>query len=62
MEELRKVLVLVFGLSIAVVTSIAVMMKGWGLQPQSWWWIIGMSLVGHIVAQIVIAVAKGDKQ
>lgn len=30
---------LILGLTLA--TSVAVMIYGWGLTPQSWWWIIG---------------------
>jgi len=60
MNGLRKFLVCVFGLAVSVATSILVMMKGWGLEPQSWWWIIGVSFFGHFFAQIIIEVAKKD--
>ena len=60
MNAMRKFLVGVFGLAVNITVSIGVMMKGWGLEPQSWWWIIGMSFFGHLFAQIIIEVAKKD--
>ena len=60
MNGLRKFLVGVFGLAVAVAVSVLVMLKGWGREPQSWWWIIGVSFFGHVFAQIIIEVAKND--
>lgn len=57
---IRRFLLFLFGLIVAVVTSIAVMMKGWGLEPRSWFWIIVVSFVGHIFAQIIITIARED--
>jgi hypothetical protein len=60
MNELRKFLVGVFGLAVATATSVLVMMNGWGLEPQSWWWIIGVSIFGQIFGQIILAIAMKD--
>lgn len=38
---LQKVLSQLFLISLMVATSVLVLMYGWGLHPQSWWWIIG---------------------
>jgi len=56
MNALRKFLVGVLGLAVAITVSILVMMKGWGLEPKSWGWIIGVSFFGHLFAQIIIEV------
>jgi len=58
MNALQRILLIVFGLAVGVATTILVMIKGWGLEPQSWWWIIGVSLFGHIFAQIIFQVAS----
>jgi len=36
-----KIIITLFIFVITVVVSILVMIHGWGLTPQSWWWIIG---------------------
>lgn len=61
MNALRKFLVGVLGIAVAITVSILVTMKGWGLEPKSWGWIIGVSFFGHLFAQIIIEVAKSDK-
>lgn len=38
---LQKVLSQLLLLSLMVGTSVLTLMFGWGLHPQSWWWIIG---------------------
>ena len=61
MNEVRKFVVLLFGIAIGLLTTIAVMIKGWGLEPKSWKWIIGIYLLGHFVSLIMMAIAKDDK-
>jgi len=60
MNALRKFLVAVLGLVVAVATTILVLMKGWGLEPKSWGWIIGVSLFGHLFSQLIFEAAKKD--
>ena len=50
MDALRKFLVFIFGVCLAVALSILVMIHGWGLEPKSWWWIIGIGVFGQIGA------------
>ena len=57
-DEMRKVLLNIFGLSISVLTLIGVMIYGWGLEPKSWWWIIGMYLIGNISSVVIYLVAN----
>jgi len=43
-----------------VLLGIGVMMFGWGLEPQSWWWIIGGGVAGRIAIATMEALAKAD--
>jgi RsiW-degrading membrane proteinase PrsW (M82 family) len=58
MDELKSFFLVIFGIIIGMVVSIIVMIKGWGVKPQSWWWIIGVNLIGHIIAQTIVEIAK----
>lgn len=51
---------LVIGLSLA--TGIAVMIYGWGLTVQSWWWVIGGSIASFSLLLLngVIQAASKD--
>ena len=60
MEKLQRFVTVVFGLCLAVVLSILVMIKGWGLEPKSYFWIIGVNIVGAIIAQLVIQLGTKD--
>ena len=60
MDALRRFLVDVFGLVFGVVVTITVMIKGWGLTPKLWWWIIGVSIIGHTVSLMIVKAASGD--
>jgi len=60
MNGLRRFIVGLFGLAIAVVTSVLVLTHGWGLEPRSWLWIIGGSLCGHTLAQLIFAIAREE--
>ena len=53
MNTLRKFLVTCFGLSLGIVITVLVMINGWGLEPKSWWWIIGAGFFGHLFAIII---------
>ena len=62
MNAVRKLIVSIFGIVIATATSILVLIKGWGLEPKSWWWIIGVALLGHILAAIIITISNYDEK
>ena len=59
MKSFRKFLVTILGIFVALLTSILVMIKGWGLKPHNWWWIIGVYLLGYIVSLLILGEAKG---
>ena len=56
MEALRKFIVKCFGTALLITLSILVMMKGWGLEPQSWWWIIGVGFFGNAMALAIYSI------
>ncbi len=62
MEVIRKFLLVITGLVMAMITMILVMIYGWGLEPKSWWWIIGMNLLGNILSQLFILVSRDKKK
>lgn len=60
MDEFRSFMLVITGLVISIGTSILVMMYGWGLEPKSWWWILGVYFFGQILAQLFAkAATKG---
>ncbi len=54
MNELRKMIVSFFGIIVSMGTTIMVMIHGWGLEPQSWTWIILWSFLGSFLAVILV--------
>jgi hypothetical protein len=50
---LSKFLAMVFVVLVAISIQIATMMLGWGLQPKSWWWIVGAGFFGNVMVKIL---------
>ena len=46
---------------LALSLSILVMINGWGLEPKSWWWIIGVGYGGLIFIHIIVEICKVKK-
>ena len=61
MDALKSFLVMLFGFSLAILISILVLMKGWGLEPQSWWWILGGGVCVRLIAEFISMVEKSKK-
>jgi len=61
MDIIRRTIIILFGLAFGITMSILVMMNGWGLEPKSWWWIIGISLASSIMSQLIIHVGTSKK-
>lgn len=55
---MKELIIVCFGLIIGAALNIAVMIKGWGLEAQSWWWIIGIGVFAQLLVQIIIAAGK----
>lgn len=62
MSALRGLIIIVLGLAVALGTNIMVGIKGWGLEPQSWWWITMGHLFGQITALILIDIGKHNEK
>jgi hypothetical protein len=60
-KALRSILILVFGICFAVACSVLNLVKGWGLEPKSWGWILIGGVLGPIVAHSIIGLGgKGE--
>uniref|UniRef100_A0A6H1ZW01 Uncharacterized protein n=1 Tax=viral metagenome TaxID=1070528 RepID=A0A6H1ZW01_9ZZZZ len=53
-----KVVVLIFGFTLGLLLSIAIMMFGWGLEPKSWWWIIGGGIGIRLIIEAMMYAGK----
>jgi drug/metabolite transporter (DMT)-like permease len=58
MEALRKLIIVTFGLAIAICLSIVNMIYGWGVSPKSWGVIIGVGFFGQVFAQIIMMIGS----
>lgn len=58
MRALQQIVIMLFGIGIAMAVGVITMIKGWGVEPQSWWYILGFSFLGHVFAQLIIALGK----
>ena len=54
MEALRSFVLIIAGLIASVLFGVLVMIHGWGLVPQSYWWIVVIGVSGQLLAQILI--------
>jgi hypothetical protein len=52
---LNAMLALLCVTALAVALSVLVMIYGWGLTPQSWWWIIGGGVFGQLFIRFVFS-------
>ena len=50
---MSKILALFFVLAVTVGMSILTMIYGWGLEPKSWWWIIGVGVFGQVFMKVI---------
>ena len=60
---LRNLSINMLGLIVSTVTTILVMVKGWGLKPVNWWYILLVSFIGYMMASALVALThvKEDK-
>ena len=57
---MQKAIIIVFGTALGILLTIAVLMYGWGLEPKSWWWIIGGGVGIRSLLLVMEAIAKAD--
>jgi len=58
-QKLNATLITVIATIINIFLGIGIMMKGWGLEPTSWAWIIGGGLLTSIIAASVTHLTLG---
>jgi len=44
-----------------MLATIAVMIYGWGLEPKSWWWIIGCGIFIRLLIALTETIGKESK-
>ncbi len=57
-ELLGAMMIILAGMGFHVGGTILVFMYGWGLKPQSWWWIIGMYFILHTVGYAFVKIGS----
>lgn len=60
MDAIRKVAIYIFAAFFGLIIVLGVMMKGWGLEPKSWAWIIGGWAASNIISLLVWGLITGD--
>lgn len=58
MDDLRRLVISVFGICISITASIMVMIFGWGLSVKSWWWVIGVYFFSHLTVVLLLKLAE----
>ena len=61
-EALRRVVIAIVAVAMSIFVTVLVMVYGWGLQPKSWWWIIGAYAIGRMIAEMMMDLAKGNDE
>ena len=55
---MNKIISILALYALGIVLTIMVMINGWGLEPKSWWWIIGGGLALRFIIEMIQAAAK----
>ena len=58
MNAFGKILLTFVAMCVALTFSVLVMIHGWGLEPKSWWWIIGVGMGLQIFARTLFEIGK----
>lgn len=62
MEDVRRLVIIILGLATSIAASVLVMTQGWGLEPKSWGWILGVGFFGQIFAHALVALGKVENK
>jgi hypothetical protein len=57
---MNKLLAVTFVWFATVAMSVCTMIYGWGLEPKSWWWIIGAGIFGRFLLIILDQIRKEE--
>ncbi len=52
---IKKAILALLIVFISVLTMVMVLIYGWGLEPKSWWWIIGFYSWSQIVVFLLVS-------
>lgn len=55
---MSKFVAVTFGWVLSIAVGIWVMMAGWGLEPESWWVIIGGGVFMRLMVEVMTAISK----
>lgn len=58
MNVVSGILIMLLTLVISVGMQILVLINGWGMRPQSWWWILGVGFFGNVVLVTIGEIGK----
>jgi hypothetical protein len=56
--NMKELMLSLGAIVVGMLVTILVMIHGWGLEPKSWFWIIGVYLVGQTFAVMFIHASK----
>lgn len=62
MEIIGRVAMIMVGYSITIGFGILILIKGWGLTPVSYWWIIGVGIIANFVGVLFVQIALHSKK
>lgn len=62
MEGFRTLTIVLFGFIISMAIGIFVMIHGWGIEPKSWWWIIGGGILARFIVEVMMAFGRHKKE
>ena len=62
MNELRKFVILLFGIFVSMGVNILVLIKGWGLEPKSWSFILLVTFFGQMFALTIIELGRDKSE
>jgi len=58
MNDLAAITLEIIAICLGYLVMILVFIYGWGLQPKSWFWIIGVNLMGAIISKGIAEIGK----
>jgi hypothetical protein len=53
-----KLCTILLGYIVGIVSSILIMIYGWGLEPKSWLWIIGGGVFLSLLGEVLVSISK----
>ncbi len=59
-DEMKNFMLSLASIVVSILVTIIVMIKGWGLEPKSWFWIVGFYLIGQIFAVSFLVAKEND--